>query len=329
MVAERPALDVEAAAGSGTLRVLFMGTPELSIPCGEAVHREFELVGVVTRPDRPAGRGRSLSAPPVKRWAAEHGVPVEQFESLRGEEARERLAAYEPDVVVVVAYGLLLPPEILSIPRLGCVNVHLSLLPRHRGASPVQAAILAGDEETGVTTMLMDEGLDTGPVLLQSREPVRPDDTAGSLTSRLAERGADLLVETLARLDEGDLQPVPQDEDRATMTRLVRKSDGRIDWRGPAARVERHVRAMRPWPSPTARLGDTVLKLWRVEVAGPAPEDARPGEVLESEDELVVACGEGTSIRVLEMQRPGGRRMPTKDLLRGFPIPVGSVLDGA
>jgi methionyl-tRNA formyltransferase len=304
-----------------------MGTPALAVPTLQAVADHHDVVGVVTQPDRHSGRGRKVHASPVKQWAVDARVPVQQPQRLRDQAALDRLAETPFDVAVVVAFGQLLPAAALALPPLGCINLHASLLPRHRGASPIQAAILAGDQETGVTTMLMDEGLDTGPALLQRRIRIAADETAGTLGARLGALGAELMVETLAALAVGALEPEAQDAARATMTRLIRKSDGAIDWTQPADQVDRQVRAMQPWPVAHTQVGGQSLRIWSVEivetvatVAGGAPGVvvARDGE------ELVVACGGGDAVRILELQRPGGRRMAAADLMRGHPLPAGT-----
>ena len=221
-----------------------MGTPEIAVATLAAVGAAHEVVAVATQPDRGKGRGRNVQVSPVKAWALDNGVAVLQPTTLRTTEALATLAALRPDVIVVVAYGLLLPPSVLELPEMGCVNLHASLLPRHRGASPVQGAILAGDAVTGVTTMLMDEGLDTGPMLLAREVPLRADDTTVSLTERLAQAGAPLVLETLEALADGSLRPTPQADAAATVTRRIAKADGSIDWQQPAAVTERLVRAM-------------------------------------------------------------------------------------
>jgi len=314
-----------AATASQRLRVIFMGTPALAVPTLEAVAAVHEVVAVVTQPDRPSGRGRRLVESPVKVWAQEQDVAVLQPERVRDADAIEAVAAIRPDVAVVVAFGQILPAAILDIPRLGCVNLHASLLPRHRGASPIQASILAGDADSGVTTMLMDEGLDTGPILQQRSLELTADETAGTLGAKLGALGAELMVETLSRLAAGTLEPTAQDSTAATMTRLISKQDGEVDWQQDATVIERQVRAMQPWPVAYTRCGDERFKLWSIE---PAEERTAlpPGTVIASGDQLVVACGESQAVRVLEMQRAGGRRMPIAELLRGRPIAVGRVM---
>lgn len=300
-----------------------MGTPALAVPTLEAVADRHEVVAVVTQPDRRSGRGREMVPSPVKRWALDAGVDVLQPESLREADAQAALARLGADVAVVVAFGQILPPEVLALPPLGCVNLHASLLPRHRGASPIQAAILSGDAATGVTTMLMDEGLDTGPVLKRREVPLRGDETAGSLGAELGRVGAELTVATLDELAAGTLRPEPQDSAAATMTRLIRKTDGEVDWQQDAAVIERRIRAMQPWPGAYTHIAGERLVLGSGRVCGETA--AAPGTVLEAEDCLRVACGSGTSICIEELQRAGGRRMRAADMLRGHPVEPGSV----
>lgn len=307
-----------------------MGTPALALPALRALAAAHEVVAVATQPDRPSGRGRRLTASPVKAWAVEAGVPVLQPASLKDAAAVEAIAGHRPDVIVVLAYGLILPASVLRLPPLGCVNLHTSLLPRHRGASPIQAAILAGDADTGVTTMLMDEGLDTGPLLLQSRLPIAADDTAGSLGERLAQAAASLILETLAGLQTGALQAQPQRQQDATTTRLLRKQDGRIDWSESAPAIDRRVRAMQPWPG--AWTGPSRAP-WRIlQVAplagGEGAGSAAPGEVVRADDRLLVACG-GGAVEILRLQRPGGRPMSAARLLRGASLAPGDRFDEA
>lgn len=301
-----------------------MGTPPLAVPTVDAIARVHDLIAVLTQPDRPRGRGRRQQLSAVKTWALEHSIAIEQPASLRTASAQDALARRRPQVVVVVAYGLILPPAVLSLPPLGCVNLHASLLPLHRGASPIQAAILAADAVTGVTTMLMDEGLDTGPILLQRQETVRDQDTAAMLGDRLAELGAQLVIETLGRLAQGNLEPRPQEDQAATMTRLIRKRDGRIDWERSPAAIDRLVRAMQPWPSAWTDWGDTRLQLWKVEPVADTP-GAPPGQIVRVDTELVVACG-GGAVRILELQRAGGKRLLAGEFMRGARLQPGDRL---
>jgi len=301
------------------MRIIFMGSAELACPCLEALARSphHEIVAVITQPDKPKGRDLKLSPPPVKVAAQKLGLPVEQPPSLKEPSAQEALRVLQPDLIVVVAYGQILPRVVLELPPRGCINVHASLLPRWRGASPIQHAILAGDRETGVTTMFLNERLDAGDIILQRSEPIRADDTSGTLHDRLAKIGADLLVETL-RLDPPPRRP--QDESQATYARKLNKEDGRVDWTKPAAEIERMVRAFNPWPGAYTMAGNLLLKLWRAEVVPGV--NLLPGRVLEG---FWVGTGDG-GLRVLEVQPAGGRRMDAEAFLRGHPSVVSMCL---
>jgi methionyl-tRNA formyltransferase len=307
------------------LRVVFMGSPAFAVPCLEALLDEpaVEVVLVVTQPDRPAGRGQRLQPPPVKEVAARAGVTVLQPPSLKSPPFGDLLAPLEPDLGVVVAYGKILPADLLAVLRLGCWNVHGSVLPRWRGAAPIQRALLAGEAEAGVTLMQMDAGMDTGPVLQTHAIPVADDDTSGTLHDRLAPLGAALLLDGLGRLRAGTLVATPQDHARATLAPKIEKGEGRIEWTQPAARVRDRIRAVDPWPGAFTTVDGEPLKLWRPRlVSGGGP----PGVVLGADrDGLLVACGEG-AIAVGELQLPGRRRMAASALLSGRPIPAGSVL---
>jgi methionyl-tRNA formyltransferase len=302
------------------LRVAFAGTPPFAARALEALVGAGHAVELVlTQPDRPAGRGLNLAASAVAKSAASHGIPVEKPASLKTLEAQQRLRELRPDVMVVAAYGLLLPPAVLEIPARGCLNIHASLLPRWRGAAPIQRALLAADPDTGISIMQMEVGLDTGPVLLTMRTPIGARESAGSLLQRLTELGARSITDALARLDA--LTPEAQDDARATYAAKVSKADARIDWALPAAHVDRQVRAFDPNPGAEARIGEETLKVW---LAEPVEMRGSPGEVLAaSGDGLVIACGEG-ALRLLEVQRAGGRRLPVSEFLRGKPLAVGS-----
>jgi len=290
---------------------------------------------VLTRQDQPAGRGQRLQASPVKRAALAEGLPVFQPRSLRDPEARQRIAETRADAMVVAAYGLILPAPVLSAPRYGCINIHASLLPRWRGAAPIQRAIEAGDRETGITIMQMDEGLDTGPMLLARAIPIGPEESAGRLHDRLAQLGAELVVEALRALGEGRLRPVPQPEGGATYAPKITKAETVIDWREPAARLADRVRAFDPFPGAAFRtpLGEAPIKLWRARAlpaatpGGPAGAGRpAPGTVLRADAQtLEVACGEGV-LSLLELQKPGGRRLAHAEFLRGHPIRAGECL---
>jgi len=306
-------------------RVVFMGTPDFAVPVLTALIREYRVVGVVTQPDRPAGRGRQVTISPVKQMALEHDLLLLQPRSLRSPDALAQLAAWKPDVIVVAAFGQILRQDVLDLPPCGCLNVHASLLPRWRGAAPVSAAILGGDEVTGVTIMKMDAGLDTGPILAQREEPIRPDDTAATLEGRLAQLGADLLVETLPAYLAGALQPRPQPEEGVTYAKRLRKRDGRVDWSRPAVELDRQVRAFTPWPGAFTTLRGRRLKLLRT---APLPNwrgDAPPGTVVALDDGVAVATGEG-ALCLEKVQLAGRRRMDIVAFLCGQRDCIGSCL---
>ena len=279
-----------------------------------------DIALVITQPDRPAGRGQRMLESAVKQFAKRQRLPLWQPETLRDPSAVERLREARADALVVAAYGALLPPALLKICRFGALNIHASLLPRWRGAAPIQRAILAGDRETGVSIMQMDEGLDTGPVLAQSKVEIGPHDDAGALHDRLAALGAQLMVKTLVDLAAGRVRPVPQPGDGATYARKIEKADTLLDWSRPAAELERRVRAFRPSPGALATHDGEPLKIWSVRVRA---ERGLPGTVLASGALLIVACGE-QSLEIVELQRPGGKRMAAASFLRGRPIAAGS-----
>jgi methionyl-tRNA formyltransferase len=293
------------------LRVAFAGTPPFAAHALEALvlagHR-VELV--LTQPDRRAGRGLEVTPTAVAKTAAAHGIPTDKPPSLKDAEVQQRLRELDPDVMVVAAYGLLLPRPVLELPRRGCLNIHASLLPRWRGAAPIQRALLAGDTETGISIMQMAEGLDTGPVLLAIPTPIGKRESAGSLLQRLTELGAAAIVAALERLDT--LPPQPQDDAQATYAAKISRDDARIDWTRPAAYIDRQVRAFDPTPGAEGTIEGETIKVWQ---AVPVEGKGAPGENI-SGDGLTIACGEG-ALRLLELQRPGGRRLPTTEFLRG------------
>jgi methionyl-tRNA formyltransferase len=302
---------------SQPLRLVFAGTPEFAVPSLQAcVASGADVVAVYTQPDRPAGRGRKLAASPVKQAALAAGIAVEQPETLREPTARARLASHAPDLLVVVAYGLILPKAVLALPRLGCWNVHASLLPRWRGAAPIQRAILAGDTETGVDLMQMEAGLDTGPILLEARTPIAPDDTGGSLHDRIAAIGARTLAEALARTLRGEmLAAVAQAGEGVAYAHKIDKAEARLDWNDSAVALARKVRAFDPWPVAEAEIQGERLRIWAAEAVAAAGVDAAPGSVVASHrDAIDIATGDGL-LRIRELQREGGRRMPVRDWL--------------
>lgn len=307
--------------------LVFMGTPDFAAVSLKALlDAGVRPAAVYTRPDKSAGRGHHLSEPPVKQLAKEAGLPVLQPKTLRTPEAAAELRAFAPEVVAVVAYGQLLPQELLDIPSLGCVNVHASLLPRHRGASPIAHSIWAGDSKTGVCTMRMEAGMDTGPVYLREEMAAPPDATTGSLTPLLAAMGAGLLVRTLQGLKAGGLRPAPQDDAFATLAPRLKKGQGRLDFTRPASELERQARAFDPWPGTFFSLRGETLKVLSAALGGDAPKGAAPGEVVLSDESLAIACGDGRLFTVRTLQREGKRPLPALEVLRGFPIPPGTRL---
>lgn len=302
------------------LRIVFLGTPEFALPALEQMVRsEHQVLAVYTQPDRPAGRGQAPSAPPVKLSARRWGLPVLQPDSLKNPEEAERLAGLRPELLVVAAYGKLLPRPILDIPPLGCLNIHPSLLPRHRGASPVAAAILAGDSVTGVTIMLLDEGMDTGPILTQVSLTISSEDTTDTLTEKLAKAGALLLQDTLPRWQAGSLVPQPQSEEKATYSRLITKEDGEIDWHLSAREIWRRVRAFQSWPGCRTRWKGKQLKVLQA-IALPQNEGSEPGEVIAlrtgRDAEVGVQTGEGV-LGLLRVQLEGKRVLSATEFLHG------------
>ncbi len=304
------------------MKIVFAGTPEFAAQAlGALLAAGHELVLVLTRPDAAAGRGMESTASPVKKLALEHGVPLRQPRTLKDAEEQRALAEAAPEIMVVAAYGLLLPQAVLDIPLKGAINIHASLLPRWRGAAPIQRALLAGDRTTGISIMQMEAGLDTGPVLLSESTPITDEDTAGTLHDRLALMGARLVTDALGRLESGELHPTRQDDALATYAPKLAKAEARIDWRLSAVELHRRVRAFNPFPGCVSRLQDTELKIWRASLLERV--SASPGQVLDADASgIVVSCGEG-ALAVQELQRPGGRRLSAGEFLRGFPVRIG------
>lgn len=302
------------------MRVLFYGTPAFALPTLGALLERHAVVAVVTQPDRPAGRGQRLEAPPVKQLAASRALPVLQPERLRDAGWAERLRAFDADVAVVVAFGQILPRDVLAAPRRGSINVHASLLPRYRGAAPVAWTIIRGERETGVTTFLMDEGMDTGPILLQRAAPIGPEETAGELGTRLAEIGAQLLLETLERFDR--LVPEPQDERLATRAPRLTKADGVLDWRRPAAELAARVRGLNPWPGATTPSPVGRLLIWRARAVAGSGE---PGVLTAAAGTLAVGTGEALLLPV-EVQPENRRAVTWEAFLRGARLAPGTTL---
>jgi len=304
------------------MKVVFFGSPEFAVPCLEATARNHEIALVVTQPDRPAGRGRMLTPAAVKVVAQKAGWPVFSPTKLREPAVAERLRALEPDVFVVVAYGRILPPALLEVPRLGPWNVHASLLPAYRGAAPIQWAIIRGERQTGVCVMRMEEGLDTGPVADCRTLPIEEHDTAGTLSPRLAAAGADLLVEVLEDIAAGRVQTTAQDHARATLAPILRKEDGLLDLHQPARLVSAQARGVDPWPGAALRLAEETLKVFSPEVVF---GQGQPGEVLGVGPGLIVACG-SDAVSFRELQFPGRRRLAAQAALAGHPITPGTRL---
>ncbi len=314
------------------MRVIFAGTPEFAAVALEALHDAgFEVPLVFTQPDRPAGRGMQLQPSPVKQFALKHGMPVAQPVSLRldgkypddAEHAHALLRSTPHDVMVVAAYGLILPKSVLDIPPRGCINIHASLLPRWRGAAPIHRAIEAGDAETGITIMQMDEGLDTGDMLLTGREPVASDDTTASLHDRLAALGGRMIVDALRLLEAGQLAATPQPAEGVTYAAKISKDEAALDFRLPAPVLLRRIHAFNPFPAASAQVDGTVLKIWRAQLSGLQGE---PGTVLAVDAQgVTVACGDG-SLRLTELQKPGGKRLPAAAFLQGFALQPGQKL---
>jgi methionyl-tRNA formyltransferase len=309
------------------VRILFMGTAGLSCDSLQALVAGapvFDVVGVVTRPDQPRGRGLKMQASPVKALAERHRLPVLQPDSARDDAFLRELQRLQPDLIVVTAYGQILPAAVLELPRHGCLNVHTSLLPRYRGAAPIQWALLNGDAETGVTIMKMDAGLDTGDVLAQAKTAIHPDDDAESLHARLGRMGAELLAETIPDYTAGRLLPQPQPTEGVSRAPKIRKQDGRIDWNQPARAIWNRVRALVPWPGAFTCPGEGpipgLLKIWQ---AKPEDRSGEPGRILSAAaDGILVGCGSG-SLQILTLQREGGRRMSAGEFLAGHPLAPG------
>ncbi len=308
------------------MRVIFMGTPDFAAPTLEAiVNAGHEVVLAVTQPDKPKGRGKQLAFSPVKEMAIKHHIPVFQPDKIRREEHLVELAKYPADVIVVVAFGQILPKAVLEMAPLGCINVHASLLPKYRGAAPIQWAIIAGEAESGVTTMQMDEGLDTGDMLLKTVVSIEKNETGGSLHDKLQSAGASLLIETLKGLAEGNLQPEAQPQDSPTpYAKMLDKALGNINWEKAATEIERLVRGLNPWPSAYSQIAGKVYKIWQCVVLERQGE-ALPGTITEVlKDGIVVQTGRG-SLKITELQAPGKRRMTAEEFLRGHNLETKTV----
>ncbi len=307
-------------------RIIFMGTPPFAVPALKALHENgHDITMVVTQPDRPRGRGRKVSPSAVKATALDLGYPILQPTSIKTTEFNDLIAQQKPDFLVVIAFGKILPENVLALPRLGTINVHASLLPKYRGPAPIQWAVINGDKETGVCTQLMEKELDTGDLLLSVYETIKPDDTAGDLHDRLALKGATVLIDTLKGLADKTIQPVNQDHSLATYAPMLTKDDGLINWNQPAESLESFMRGVTPWPGAYTFLGDKRLKIFKSRPL-PTESTAPPGTVLQGfPDELRIATAKG-ALSIEEIQGASGKRLSIKDFLRGHQIPPGSTL---
>lgn len=306
-------------------KIIFMGTPDFAVPALTILHQNsYDVALAVTQPDKPKGRGRKLLSPPVKETAVRLGYEVIQPESARTPEFKEQIEILKPDLFVVVAFGHILPKYILDIPALGAINIHASLLPKYRGPAPIQRAVINGEKETGITTMLMDKGLDTGDILLSEKIEIASDDTSAALHDRLSLIGAELLIKTLKRFEARDIKPIPQDHSQATYAPILSKKDGLIVWNQPSHAIERLIRGVTPWPGAYTFHGENRLKIFKAKPVSTDRNDS-PGTVIKGfSDELRVSTADGY-LSILEIQGPSGKRLSIQDFLRGYDIPVGTV----
>ncbi len=306
------------------MKLIFMGTPQFSVPILQAlIDSEDEVIAVVAQPDKPKGRGRKLTAPPTKELAQKYEVPVLQPAKIKTEEFHNELKSLGPDLICVAAYGKILSKNILDLPKHGCINVHASLLPRYRGAAPINWAIMRGEAETGVTIMQMDEGMDTGDMLLVQSVPITEDDTSETMHDKLSSLGGGLILDAIELLKEGKLTPERQDDSLATYAPMLKKQDGEIDWSKPARDIFNQIRGLLPWPGAFTRLNSKILKIYRSKVS---EGSGVPGQIIESDDAIIrVATGDGT-LDILELQLEGGKRLAAGDFLRGRPLSIGTQL---
>ena len=308
------------------MKIIFMGTPEFAAPAVDSlIAAGHEIAAVFSQPDKPKGRGYAMTPPPVKVKALEHDIPVYQPNSMRDGEALKIFNEIQPDVAVVIAYGKILPKEILNAPKYGCINVHASLLPKYRGAAPIQWSVINGESKTGVTTMLLDIGVDTGDMLMMSETEIQPDETAGELHDRLSVMGASLIVDTLSALENGEITPQKQDDSLSSHAPMLTKELCAVDWTKEAQTIHNQIRGLSPWPVATAIFEGKKLKLHRSALSEVRDEAAKCGEII-SLNPLTVKCGGNTALELLEVQAEGKKRMKSEDYLRGHKIEVGTIL---
>lgn len=306
------------------MNIIFMGTPDFAVPSLKAlIDSEYDVVGVVCQPDRPKGRGKKMSSPPVKVLAEEHSIPVLQPEKIRTEEFFEKLKSFKPDLICVTAYGRIIPKNILELPKYGCLNVHASLLPKYRGAAPINWAIINGEKTTGITTMLMDEGMDTGDILLKKEIPIEEDDSSIELSNKLSIIGAGLLIETIKKVQNDEIKPIKQNDDEATLAPIIKKDVGKTDWGKSAEEIRNLIRGTQPWPGAFTSYNGKNLKIFKATVDD---STGNPGEIIISDkDRLVIGTG-SKSLSIEELQIEGGKRLNISDFLRGNQMKSETVL---
>lgn len=308
------------------MRIVFMGTPDFSVPVLEALAKNHEVIGVVTQPDKPKGRGKAVLMTPVKEKALELGIPVYQPAKVRAPEFVEVLKELNPDIMVVVAFGQILLKNVLELPAYGCVNVHASLLPKYRGAAPIQWAVIDGEKESGVTTMMMDEGIDTGDMLEKAVTVLDPEETGGSLHDKLSRMGAELILSTLKKIEDGTIVRTPQTDENTCYARMLKKSMGDIDWTMDAEAIERLIRGLNPWPSAYTRWNGKTLKIWKAKVVSEEYEGSCGEVVYTDKNSILVKTGKGT-LALKELQPEGKKRMDVDAFLRGYPVEMHTVFE--
>lgn len=307
------------------MKIIFMGTPEFAVPSLNAlIESGEEVVAVITQPDKPKGRGLEILPPPTKILAEKHSIPVLQPAKIKTEEFFNEIKKFNPDLICVAAYGKILPKNLLDLPPYGCINVHASLLPKYRGAAPINWAIIRGEKVTGITTMKMDEGMDTGDMLLKEEVPIDDEDTGGTLSEKLSEIGARLLIETIRLLKEGKLNPIPQDHSQATYAPMLKKEDGKIDWGKPAEEIRNLIRGALPWPGAYTSLQGKILKIYK---ACLAEGEGKPGEVIKSQSGILRIATGSSALDLLEIQIEGGKKLEAEAFLRGRRIKEGTILE--